>query len=236
MANPASAVEVIDADISTVSGAADKVLRVHGPPDEILHFDFQTGPDASKPCKLNLYNSVLEDRTGLPVRTVFVLLRPSAFLRAYTGRYEQALPNAPRPYRYFSYDVLKVWEAPPERFLAGIGTLPLAPISAVAESDLPQLLKEMKARLRRRLSRSLVQQIWTSTCLLLGLRYESEVIMPLIEGVLGMEESTTYRAIIQQRRTLRRHQGTAKGAFATRRSEISIGPEQEGPEGPDGNP
>jgi predicted transposase YdaD len=40
---PAKAVELIDADIATVSGAADKVLRVRGTPDWILHIDFQAG-------------------------------------------------------------------------------------------------------------------------------------------------------------------------------------------------
>lgn len=50
-------VGVIDADISTSSGAADKVLRLAGPPSSILHFEFQSGPDASIPCDLNVYNS-----------------------------------------------------------------------------------------------------------------------------------------------------------------------------------
>ena len=40
-------VEVIDADTATVSGAADKVLRVRGNPDWILHLEFQASPDAS---------------------------------------------------------------------------------------------------------------------------------------------------------------------------------------------
>src|SRR6266478_4871461 len=43
-------VRVIDADISTISGAADKVLRLQGPPPSILHLEFQSGPDASLPC------------------------------------------------------------------------------------------------------------------------------------------------------------------------------------------
>jgi predicted transposase YdaD len=43
---PPRPVKVIDADISTISGATDKVLLVRGPPDSIMHFDFQAGPDA----------------------------------------------------------------------------------------------------------------------------------------------------------------------------------------------
>jgi predicted transposase YdaD len=195
---PASHVELIDADTSTVSGAADKVLRLTGPPDSILHLEFQVGPDSEKPQKLNVYNSILEDRTGLPVRTVLILLRPEAYLRAYSGRYERSLPGAASPYRHFGYDVLKIWELPPKHFLAGIGTLPLAPIAAVSESGLPEVLKEMEKRLRRRAPPSLRSQIWTSSFVLMGLRYQREFTKTLFARVLGMKESTTYQAIIEE--------------------------------------
>jgi len=39
--------EVIDADIATVSGAADKVLRVAGDPAYLLHLEFVSGHDAA---------------------------------------------------------------------------------------------------------------------------------------------------------------------------------------------
>jgi hypothetical protein len=194
----AGRVTVIDADTSTVSGAADKVLRVTGPTDWILHLEFQSSPDARKPGKLNVYNSVLEDRTELPVRTALILLRPAAYLRAYTGRYERAWPGAARPYRRFEYEVVRVWEVPPERLMAGVGTLPLAPIGAVAEADLPGVLREMKRRIPRKLSRSAADEIWTSTYVLMGLRYEEPLIRGLLEEVLGMEDSVTYQAIIRR--------------------------------------
>ncbi len=69
-------VEAIDADVSTISGAADKVLRLHGPPPWLMHFEFQAGPDASLPCRANVYNAALENRHDLPVASVVVLLRP----------------------------------------------------------------------------------------------------------------------------------------------------------------
>jgi hypothetical protein len=50
---PRRAVRVIDADVSTFSGATDKVLRVEGPPDHIQHFDFQAGPDRSVPRRVH---------------------------------------------------------------------------------------------------------------------------------------------------------------------------------------
>jgi predicted transposase YdaD len=197
---PAGRVELIDTDTSTVSGATDKVLRIFGPPDSILHIEFQTGPDGDKPRKLNVYNAILEDRTELPVRTVFVLLRPEAFLRAYSGRYEQSLPGEATPYRRFEYGVLKIWELPPKQLLSGIGTLPLAPIADVTEAELPTLLREMEKRMDRRVPPSLRSQIWTSAFVLMGLRYQEELAKALFERVLAMKESVTYQAIVEEGR------------------------------------
>ncbi len=114
---------VIDADISTISGAADKVLLLSGPPPSILHFEFQSGPDVSLPGDLNVYNSVLEKRHSLPVRSVLVLLSPRADLAVITGEYQRHLPGAKEPYRVFRYDVMRVWQLPVKPLLAGgLGT------------------------------------------------------------------------------------------------------------------
>ena len=43
---------MIDADVSTVTAATDKVLRL-SEPDAVLHFDFQAGPDASVPGRVH---------------------------------------------------------------------------------------------------------------------------------------------------------------------------------------
>ncbi len=52
---PTAAASVIDADIATISGAADKVIRVAGPPDWLLSVDFQSGHDSvAKPADLLL--------------------------------------------------------------------------------------------------------------------------------------------------------------------------------------
>src|ERR1700730_2710808 len=43
---PATAAALIDADIGTISGAADKVIRVSSTPDWLLAIDFQSGHDS----------------------------------------------------------------------------------------------------------------------------------------------------------------------------------------------
>jgi len=52
----ASSVQVVDADVSTVTAATDKVLLVRAKDgDRIQHFDFQSGPDASVPRRTHNY-------------------------------------------------------------------------------------------------------------------------------------------------------------------------------------
>src|SRR5205823_1836536 len=95
----ARAVEVADADVSTVTAAADKVLIVRADEgDRVQHLDFQSGPDASVPRRTHGYSALLEDRHLLPVESVVVLLRPEANLSAINGLYERRLPGVAEPY------------------------------------------------------------------------------------------------------------------------------------------
>src|SRR5439155_989966 len=93
--HPEQTVEVIDADISIFTGATDKVLRVRGLPDWIMHFEFQSGPDATLPRRLHGYNALLEQCHDLLVRSVVVLLRRQADLANVTGVYERQFANEP---------------------------------------------------------------------------------------------------------------------------------------------
>jgi len=129
---PRAPTDVIDADIATVSGAADKALRVRANPPYLLHLEFQSGHDSVRlPRKLHLRSTLLENRHEMLVRTAVVLLKPQADAPALSGIRDLAFPDEP-PYDLFRYQVIRVWQLPPEGLLrGGLGTLPLAPISAV---------------------------------------------------------------------------------------------------------
>src|SRR5947209_5514150 len=103
--HPATTVDVIDADVSTVTGASDKTLRAHGAYDWILDINFQRGPDASVPRRTHLYSTLLEYRHQLPVRSVVVLLTPGAQLSVIDGRYRRGFPGE-EPYDTFRYDLI----------------------------------------------------------------------------------------------------------------------------------
>jgi predicted transposase YdaD len=197
---PARAVEVVDADVSTVTAAADKVLLVRADAgDRVQHLDFQAGPDASLPRRTHGYSALLEERHELSVDSVVVLLRPEANLTAINGLYERWLPGDGEPYLRFRYRVVRVWELPVETVLrAGISVLPLAPISAVRQNELPAVIERMRRRLDAEADGALAAELWTATEILLGLRYEAAFIEQLLQGVHAMEESTTYQAIIEK--------------------------------------
>ncbi len=190
-------VEVVDADVSTVTGASDKTLRARGEIEWILDINFQRGPDASVPRRTHLYSTVLENRHRLPVRSVVVLLTKQAQLAVINGVYQRGFPGE-EPYDVFRYRVVKVWELPPEKLLSGgPGLLPLVPISAVTEEQLPGIIQQMKARLDPATVPK-AKELWTATYVLMGLRYEREVIDRLLQGVIEMEESVTYQGIIEK--------------------------------------
>lgn len=198
---PRGPTDVIDADIATVSGAGDKVLRVRADPPYLLHLEFHSGHDAvALPEKMRVRSALLHQRHQLLVHSVAVVVRPEADSPTLTGTWQLAFP-AELPYDVFRYKVVRIWEVPPQRLLkGGVGLLPLAPVSAVTEAELPDIIQRIEQRLRSRRLRGRAQEIWSATFILLGLRYSSEFARSLLQGVRGMRESTTYQAILEEGR------------------------------------
>jgi predicted transposase YdaD len=215
---PAAPTEVIDADIATVSGAGDKALRVHTASPYLIHLDFQSGHDSAKLRRLlHLRSTLLEYRHGQLVRSAAVLLRPEADTPALTGERRLGFPGEV-DYDVFRYQVLRVWQLPPQVLLGGgLGTLALAPISAVTEAELPGIIKQMDARLQTRRWRRHADEIWSATFILMGLRYSRELARHLLQGVRSMKESVTYQAILEEGEAKGRSEGAIEGALTEAR-------------------
>jgi predicted transposase YdaD len=76
---PFRRVELIDADLSTIVAAADKVLYVYGDTyDWLLHVEAQSSHELDLPDRLHEYNTLLRRRHKLLVRSVVLLLRREA--------------------------------------------------------------------------------------------------------------------------------------------------------------
>jgi predicted transposase YdaD len=195
-------VTIEDSDLGTiVSGATDKLFRVHDEPEYLLHLDFEAGHfRAELPLRLRLYNSVFEYRHRRLVLSVPVLLCPEADSPQWNGLLQRGFANeAPRS--TFRYNVIRVWQLPVERLLAsGLGTLALAPISDVAEGDVRRVIRRVQERLTGPRAPRRAADVLAATYVLLGLRYSEEFEHALFEEVLGMEQSATYQAIVRRSR------------------------------------
>jgi hypothetical protein len=203
---------LIDADIGTITGATDKVIRVTGPPDWLLAVDFQAGHDTvAKLPDVLLYNSAMFKRHGLPVRSLLVLLHRGTDSPQLTGLYERGFPDEPFDVA-LRYRCLRVWEVPASQWLSGgLGLLPLAPLGDVRPGDLPAVIAQMKQRLGRGVPAGQSAELWSATYILMGLRYEQPLIRTLLQGVKAMKESVTYQAILEEGKAEGERRGKVEG-------------------------
>src|SRR5947209_6676869 len=110
---PAVPVRLLNVDLSTVTTAADLVLGLGDPLQEIVHIDFQSSAAAWKHADLMVYNALLFAHYHVAVHTIVLLLRPGAAHANLNG----AIDYAPRPGHgsmHFSYQIVRVWECPVE--------------------------------------------------------------------------------------------------------------------------
>jgi predicted transposase YdaD len=195
---PSGPVEIIDSDITTLSAAADKVIRVAGPQPFLVNIELQSYHDSQLARTLWYRQVALDYRHDLPVLTILVLLCKEANSPHLTGTYLRELPNGWQTNGY-NYRVVRLWQEDPELYLTGaLNLLPLAPLAAVSEPELAVVIARIRARVDPE-SPPLAAKLWTATYLLMGLRYNDELVANLLEGV-QMTQSTTYQRILKEGR------------------------------------
>jgi predicted transposase YdaD len=210
--------EIIPSDLSTITAAADRVLKVCEDPPWLLHFELQAGRDRKLLFNLPAYGVLLRRRHGMLVRTVVVLLRESADWPELNGTIQAGFAGEP-PYLVFHYQVVRLWQLPPDIFLnGGLGVLPLATLSAVSEAEMPSLIRRMDERIRSEASPDEGGKLWTAADVLMGLRFSGEFVNQLLQGVRGMKESVTYQAIVEEGEA----QGLVKGMIRARRDDLLL--------------
>ena len=207
----------LDVDLSTVQPAADKVFRLRPPAAGLLHVEPQASRDADFPARLLLYNVLLDHRYGGPVHTVALLLRREALFQQLSGILTRDAADG-REYLRFGYTVVRLWELPADALLAaGLGTAPLALLTDDAAPRLPELVDRFAERVEREApGQGTADVLLTCGYILLGLRYDKEVIRTLFTGVQHMRESSTYQAILEEGW----EKGVAAGELRVRRADL----------------
>lgn len=223
---PAGEVRVVEAELSTVSAEADKLLLVEEPTPWLLHLELQSGADGSLDERMLRYNVLIRERHRLPVHSAVFLLRPQADAASNTGsvRY-QTLEGLGR--LDFRYQRIRVWQTPVEQVLqGGVGTLPLAPLCETGSLEVSEVIRRMDERLDRETQPAQAARLWTSAYILMGLRFQPDVSAALLQGVVRMKESSTYQVILQEGR----REGEQVGSVAeARRILLMLGEERLGP-------
>jgi hypothetical protein len=198
-------VQVLNVDLSTVTTAADFLVGIGEPVEEVCHIDFQSGPDEGKHADVLAYNALVYRLRRVPVHSVVVLLRPQAAHPNLSGAVSYARPGRGCKMD-FGYDVVKLWEQPAEGLLrGGPGTLPLAmlgrlPEGVAMEEALRGVAQRVVERLEAETSPEQTRRLVTAAFVLTGLRVTRAVSQKVFSGVRTMRDSDTYLAIMDEGR------------------------------------
>jgi len=202
---PTLPVKLLNVDLSTVTSAADLILGLGEPLQEIVHIDFQSSAAAWKHADLLVYNALLFAHYHVPVHTVIILLRPEAA----HGNLNGVIGYAPRPGRGkmdFGYEIVRLWQRGAEELLAeDVGVAPLAMLGRLPEGlSLEDGLTAVAQRVVERLTNEgppdRVKKLLTDAFLLTGLRVRRDVAARIFGGIRAMHESDTYLAIVDEGR------------------------------------
>jgi predicted transposase YdaD len=219
-------VQPLDSEVSTALAEVDKVLRVDGSSPWLAHLEVQTGRDPELPSRMLQYHALLRHRDKVPVESTVILLRRDADGPELSGRLDQVGVTG-NPTIRFWFRVVRIWQQPVDALLnGGLGVLPLAPIAAVEQAELPAIIRRLDERFEREASPNMVGELWAATDLLLGLRYDKDLAQHLLRGVRGMRESSTYQAILEEGR----EEGEVRGRLAQARYDVlQLGTDKFGP-------
>ena len=207
---PVGPIELVDTDLATVSTEADKVLRVKSIPPYMAHIELQTTYKPDLPDRTLRYNVIVYYQHGLPVQSIIFLLRQQADGPRMTGRVDYAV--AADGSLSFRYRIVRIWELPLETLLnSELALLPLALLTDEAADHLPEVIRSMESRIQQEAGASEAEFLWTSTYLLMGLRFSPEETDELLKGVRDLEDSATYQAVIAKGKVIGRDEGKIIG-------------------------
>ena len=192
-----TSIQIVDADLSTVSAAADKLIVVHAPKPYAAHYEIQSGSDGELDLRMLGYNVLGRRQLKLPVKSIVFALRHAAISASVQGGIWDA--DDPEFELQFRYKIIRVWELSSEMLLsAGLGTLPLAAISAVTKDQLPGVIDAIARRFDAEVPPPQVKDWWAVTQILMGIRWPGALIHQLMTGVRQMKDSVIYQEILEE--------------------------------------
>lgn len=197
-----TSIEVLKTELSIEPIRADSVtlLQTRG---RILHLEFQTNWQSDPPMPLRLldYWVRLHRLYRLPVTQVVVVLLPPSEGTTIETVFEFELTR-------HEYQVVKLWELDPERFLQDAALLPFASLTRTQDSN--QLLERIVQQVAQIPELTERQEMSSYVQLMAGLKYDKEEIRRVFrEGM--MRESVIYQEILHEGEEKGRTEGREEG-------------------------
>lgn len=191
LGEPTTSVEVLKTELSLEPIRADSVtfLRTQS---QILHLEFQVQLPSGKPMPLRMLNYFvrLYWQYNLPVTQVLIWLQQTNNSAVFETQFRQGLTS-------HGYQVIRMWEQPPEPLLQEPALLPMAVLAA--SDDTTRLLNQVASEVAKIDSNTQRKEISASTEILAGLRFNKNLIRNLFrEGM--MRESVIYQDILEEGR------------------------------------
>lgn len=184
--------QVVDADLSVVSAAADTLIRTD---TAVVHIHMQAGPDPELALRLLQYNVLARRQTGLPVWSVAVLLQSNAVTAGLSEVVEYADTR-------FRFRIVRVWETPAEDWLTrGPGLLPLAvlgrpPAGVSRRKVMPELVRRI-ATTADADAPDLAKDIVLSSFVLAGMHTQRSILEAIYQEALSVHENPALAIILE---------------------------------------
>ncbi|MBY0458046.1 MAG: hypothetical protein K2V38_11960 [Gemmataceae bacterium] len=191
--------EVLNVDLSTVTAAADTLIKVG---DVVVHIDLESGPDDLLAQRMLLYNVLAHQHTGLPVRSIAVLLRSNAV----GGGPKDGIEYAPNPgvsELRFKFETVRAWELPVEAVLkAGVGFLPLAvlgkpPAGQTREQALPDVVQTLADRTEQEAPTE-AAKLLTAAFVLSSMHVSPDIARRIFTDMLSVQDFPGYQLILNE--------------------------------------
>ncbi|MCT7979150.1 Rpn family recombination-promoting nuclease/putative transposase [Laspinema olomoucense] len=184
-----SPVKVLKTELTLEPIRADSVIFLQTE-REILHLEFQVKVPQEQimPLRMLNYWVRLYWQYRLPVRQVIIWLQPTRNPAVFETEFQFQSTR-------HGYEVVRMWEEPPEPLLQDPALLPLAVLSATEEPN--QLLGQVAQEVAKIEETELRQEIAACTQVLAGLRFNKDVIANFFREEI-MQESVIYQDILQK--------------------------------------
>jgi predicted transposase/invertase (TIGR01784 family) len=190
LGSPVNLTELSPSELSLEPIRADSLILQDVESDLVLHLEFQTDPVPEIPFRmadyrLRVYRRFPQKR----MRQVVIYLRRTSSQLAWENTFRLEQLN-------HSFEVIRLWEKPPEDFLnpSCVGLLPFAVLSNTSE---PEVILNQAAQLIEEIPSPRVKSnLVGSTAILSGLVLKEEVIRQILREDI-MKESVIYQEIFE---------------------------------------